>query len=121
VANLIMKKRTTNVIQPTPIINFVASRGIRVYNDNWIELTDVQLQNLNINQKIYIAIESIRDVDIDLARIRVNEALWKDENTTNKYNKDKNIYYKEYIVNSQSAFLKIDAQLHSKSEGWLGE
>lgn len=121
IANLMVQKKTVNIIQPTPIVNFVASRGIRVYNDNWVELTEQQLQNLNNNQKLFLGIETIKDVDIDMARIRVNETVWKGENVTNKFNKEKNVFYKDYTVGSQSAFLKIDVQLHSKSEGWLGE
>ncbi len=119
IAHIIIQKKSSATIQPTPIVDFVASRGIRVYNDNWIELSEGQLQNLGVNQKLIIGIETIKESDIDMARIRVNDTVWKDEDSTSKFNKAKNVFFREYTVSSQSAFLKIDSQLHSKSDGWL--
>jgi hypothetical protein len=121
-AVLIMnQKNNTETLKPTPIVNFVASRGIRVYNEKWGELTDLDLQNLKAGEDIYIGINTIANTDIDKARIRVNENVWKLENVTEQFNKDKNIFYIKYTVASQSSILKIDAQLHSKSDNWLGE
>lgn len=106
---------------PTPIINLVASKGISLYNQNWVELIAVEAAKLQPGQTIYIAIESIKDADIDKARIRVNKKQWTSDDVTLKFNKEKNVFYQEYQIGSVSAFLNIEAQLHSKIDGWLGD
>lgn len=118
---MIKQKNSVSTIKPTPIINFVASNGIRVYNEKWGELTGQEMQNLKPGENIIIGIETIPNVDIDKARIRVNENEWKTNHVTQQFNKAKNVYYLSYAVSSQSAMLKIDAQLHSKSDNWLGD
>ncbi len=108
-------------ITPTPIINFVASKGIRIYNSNWTPLTDNQLATLSAGRTIYIGVETIGETDIDRARIRVNEKEWKTDNITLKLNDVKNVYYREYTIGTGTAALKIEAQLHSVADGWLGD
>jgi hypothetical protein len=112
---------TKSTTVPTPIINFVASKGIRIYNQNWIELMEVELAKLQSGQTIYIAIENIKEADIDKARVRVNKKQWTADDITLKFNKEKDVFYQEYQISTVSAFLKIEAQLHSKSDGWLGD
>jgi hypothetical protein len=38
-----------------------------------------------------------------------------------QYNAEKKMYYKEYVVATGESRLKIDAQLHSATDGWLGD
>ncbi|MFN4212601.1 MAG: hypothetical protein ACK4FL_01390 [Microgenomates group bacterium] len=115
------EKLRTNPITTTPIINFIASSGIKIYNQNWTELTDNQLMNLKPGSTIYIGIETVADADIDKARIRVNKQYWDNQDITVNFNKERKVFYREYIIASDEAMLKIEGQLHSKTDGWLGE
>lgn len=115
------QKKNTNVITPNTEIDFVASKGIRVYNDKWKELSEQDMQNLTLNEELIIGIETVEQADIDMARIRINENVWKSEHVTTQYNKAKRVFFVEYTISSKSALLKINAQLHSKNDGWLGQ
>lgn len=108
-------------VSPTPIINFIASKGIKIYNENWVELLEAQLEKLPPGQKIFIGLETVPDPNIDKARIRVNKKNWEEEDITEKFNQEKNVFYREYLIGTDEAYLKIEGQLHSKSDGWLGE
>ena len=109
------------VISPTPIINLVASKGIKIYNQNWVELTNKELLGLQPGKTIIIGIESIKNTDVDKARIRINKKSWDETDMAVKFNTDKNIFYREYNISSQEARLNIEAQLHSQADGWLGQ
>lgn len=110
-----------NIISPAPQINYLASKGIKIYNKNWQEITNEQSKQIKSGQQIIIAIDVLNNIDIDSARIKVNESQWKFDHITTNFNKDKNSYYKEYTISTGEAQLKIEAQLHSKDEGWLGD
>ncbi len=110
-----------NILSPTPQINYLASKGIKIYNKNWQEITNEELKQIEPGQKIIIAIDVLKNIDIDNARIKVNESQWKLDHITTNFSKDKNSYYKEYTISTGEAELKIEAQLHSKDEGWLGD
>ena len=94
---------------------------IKIYNEKWQELNDEELKNLKPGEKIFIGIEKVGFSDIDMARIKVNQGAWDEESITQNFNQEKNVFYKEYQVATADSFLKIEAQLHSKKEGWLGE
>ncbi len=105
----------------TPEINLVASKGIKIYDLNWLPLTDNQLASLSAGRSVYIGLETIKDIDIDSARIRINDKEWKTDAITMSFNKENNVYYRKYTISTGAASLKIEAQLHSISDGWLGE
>lgn len=119
--NFQSKRRQKIEVIPTPIINFVASSGIKIYNNNWIELNDSHLKELAPGKMIYIGIETVSDENINKARIKVNKKHWDETDITIKFNKEKNVFYREYLISTNEAFLKIEGQLHSKVDGWLGE
>ncbi len=105
---------------PSPVIRKVVSAGIKVYNENWIQLSDSDLSSLKPGDNIKIAIESVQNAGIDMARIRVNSTEWSPQDITLQYDKTHNVYYKDYRVSTGEAYLRINAQLHSKGEGWIG-
>jgi len=106
---------------PTPIVNFVASKGIKIYNQNWKEFSDELLKKVKPGEHIVLGIETVRQADIDMARIRINKSVWSQEDICTQFNKQLNIYFREYVISTGEAFLKIEAQLHSKTDGWLGD
>lgn len=115
------KKENKKNYTPSPKIEYLASTGIKIYNENWEEITDEAVSNLKEGDKIYIGLETINDPDIDKARLRVNRNTWLPTDETSNFLPDKKIFYKEYIIATGSTTLKIDGQLHSKVDGWLGE
>ncbi|MGB9707214.1 MAG: hypothetical protein ACPL1D_00460 [Microgenomates group bacterium] len=115
------KKENKNEIILTPKIEYLASSGIKIYNENWEEITDENIAGLKEGEKIYIGLVTIEKADIDKARIKVNRDIWLPTDITEKFLPDKKIFYKEYIIATGSTTLKIDGQLHSKIDGWLGE
>lgn len=108
-------------IQPTPIIDFVSSKGVKIFSPDWEEISNDILGTLTPDTLIIIGIDTIDKVDIDKARIRVNNDKWLTEAITVDFNNEKRVYYKEYVVGTGDAELRIEAQLHSKSDGWLGD
>lgn len=108
-------------VQPTPIIDFVSSKGVKIFSPDWEEISNDILGILTPDTLIIIGIETIDKIDIDKARIRVNNDKWLTEAITVDFNKEKRVYYKEYVIGTSDAELRIEAQLHSKSDGWLGE
>ena len=76
---------------------------------------------VQFGKKIIIGIQTIVEADIDRARIKINTKDWQISDITTLFNPQLKVYYREYIVATGTAQLKIDAQLHSASDGWLGE
>ena len=115
-------KKPSKVIQPviTPIIEVVESEGIYLYTKNWKKLQDktVTLDSLD---SIFIGVHTIDGVPIDRARIRVNKNTWNISDETVLFDSTYGVYYKEYSIATNESQLKIDAQLHSKEDGWLSE
>lgn len=99
---------------PKPVVNLVASKGIKVYNQDWIEVKKPSGQ-------IFIGIATIPGVDIDMARIRVNENTWGSQSASLKFKSGEGVFYREYTIATGESSLKIEAQLHSKTDGWLGD
>ncbi len=104
-----------------PIIRSVSSPGLKVYDANWITIENKKSQKALPGDKLFIGIETIVEADIDRARIKVNQKDWRIADITTLFNPQLKVYYKEYTVATGTAQLKIDAQLHSASDGWLGD
>ncbi len=102
-----------------PVVKEVESKGIEIFDLNWKRLTPKEISSLKPGDKIYIGINNPDPLDIDKARIKVNEFIWKEKHETKNYNKEKNVFYIEYKIPSDEARLLIEAQLHSKTNGWL--
>ncbi len=106
---------------PTPLIEFINSKGIKIFNEDFQPIEELELTRLQPGDKIIIGIETIPEVDIDRARIRINKEKWDDEDITTQFSKEKSVFYIEYQIASNDSELKIEAQLHSPEDGWLGE
>jgi len=114
--------------QPTPttyVINeqkkvFVSPK-IKIYNENWEEIKEEEIKNIVPGEKLFIAIEKIDDPNINMARIKINQGQWDNQSITTNFNKEKNVFYREYQLATNEGFLKIEAQLHSTIDGWLGD
>lgn len=107
--------------QSTQENQVVVSGKIKIYNMNWEEITEDEIKSIRPGTKIIVAIEKIDNSDIDMARIKINQGEWDAQSITTNFNKEKNVFFREYQVATNDSFLKIEAQLHSKSDGWLGD
>jgi len=114
------KKSDVNV--PKIVIQEVSSPGLKVFSSSLSEMREnVPANELKPGAKLYIGIQTIDETDIDRARIKVNEKDWNVAHITSQFNKGKKVFYREYTVASGESQLKIDAQLHSEIDGWLGD
>jgi len=103
------------------VIQEISSPGLKVYLFDWTEVTEKNASKIKPGATLFIGIHTIEEADIDKARIRVNEQNWAIKHITSAYKSEKKVYYIEHTVASGEAQLKIDAQLHSRSDGWLGD
>jgi len=110
--------RIKKIVDQT-VINTVVSKGIIIYDNNWVAVSDRYLSNLR-GQSIYISIEAPKQADIDMARIKINEKKWTENSVVFNYKKERNVFFREYKIASNESILTIEAQLHSKKDGWLG-
>lgn len=101
--------------------NLIYSKGIIIFDKDWNELKNEGIKRIKTGDKIILGVDKINNSDIDMARIKVNEPSWSLENTTLNFDKIHNVFYQEYQIASNESSLKVDAQLHSKSKGWLGK
>lgn len=115
------KETRVSKVNPTPIISFINSKGIKIFDSNFRLMPEASLSAVKSGDNIIIGIENVSEADIDRARIRVNSDRWEINNTTLDFDKELNVYYYNYIVASNQGQLKIEAQLHSKTDGWLGD
>lgn len=115
------KKKT--IVTPVPILREVSSAGLKVFTKYWTEIKSDEKTSIQIKpgEIVYIGIQTIEEADIDRARIKVNKNDWEIKDITTTFNPKLKVYYKEYLVATGTAQLKIDAQLHSASDGWLGD
>jgi hypothetical protein len=91
-------------------LKVVESDGIMLFNTSW--------------KKLEGDIVSIHEGDmirIGVTRIRINSSIWTPTDETIKFNKETDVFYRDYNIASNASSLKIDAQLYSDSGGWLGE
>lgn len=113
-----VKKQRTAAI---PIVREIQSAGLRVYDANWMQIENKKNEKAKPGEKLYIGLQTIVESDIDRARIKVNSNDWQISDITTLFNPKLKVYYREYIVATGTAQLKIDAQLHSASDGWLSD
>lgn len=113
--------RKQKVTAAVPIVREITSAGLKVYDTNWEDIEKRKNDKAKPGEKLYIGIQTIVEADIDRARIKVNTQDWRISDITTLFNSKLKVYYKEYIVATGTAQLKIQAQLHSASDGWLGD
>jgi type II secretory pathway component PulC len=109
--------------QPTSIVEekIVTSDGIEIFDENFNSIKENELSELSPEKKLIFGIKTITGADIDKARIRVNKNFWEIGDETNKFNEKNQVFYIEYQLATDEVKIKIEAQLHSANEGWLGE
>ncbi len=95
----------------------VLNEGVTLYTPEWDELQPEDLSTYK-NKMIYVGLKSTQPNMVDKARIRVNADVWTPKDETTLFNEDKNEYYIQYVIASDTASLKIQGQLHYKSDGW---
>lgn len=123
VGRVIEQEPNRSSLAPTPsfILKTVTSAGIKIYNEKWEEIPDEKLSFLKGGDKIFVGIKSILGADVDKARIRINSDQWTKEDEVSNFNQKLNLFYREYQIATEETKLKIEAQLHSKENGWLAE
>ena len=114
-------RQAESVDDEEPLIKLVASKGIKIYDDQWIELKEKEVATLSAGTAIIIALDVPEIDNIDKARIRINQSKWSSEDESVKFDQSRRLYYRDYIIASGSSFIKAEAQLHSTVDGWLGE
>ena len=117
--NTNLKKQ--KVAASVPIIREITSAGLKVYDTNWGDIEQRKNDKAKPGEKLYIGIQTIVEADIDRARIKINAQDWQISDITTLFNSKLKVYYREYVVATGTAQLKIQAQLHSASDGWLGD
>ncbi|MEI6532290.1 MAG: hypothetical protein WCO06_00465 [Candidatus Roizmanbacteria bacterium] len=101
--------------------NIVKLEGIEVYSSEGVLLKPEEELKLKSGDVIIIGIKTLADASIDKARIRINESVWNVSHETSHFDKEKSIFFVEYDIPVDSKKIEIEAQLHSKKDGWLGE
>lgn len=124
-ALLLKSKSTTstqaNFSNPTPIVQMATSRGVKFFSKTFESMSDQQVSTLQPGQSIIIGVETIEGTDVDSARIKVNKIAWTQDSITMNFDKKNKMYFISYTIATEESQLKVDAQLHSKVDGWLGE
>lgn len=108
-------------VQTTESFQIVSSKGIKVFNPDWSEISDKEMVQLEQGKDIIIGIETIKGTDIDKARIRINKDQWGQGDIVTSFDYDRSLFFETYKIGSSESSLTIEAQLHSKRDGWLGE
>lgn len=113
------KKPTQQVVKPNEQLQVTSSPGIRIYDDKWQEISMDDLQRVVSGSKIFIGIETVQGMFIDKARIRINKNVWQKSDETNLFKSADRIFYREYQIATSESQLRIEAQVHTPSSGWL--
>ncbi len=114
-----VKKPSNVAVKPTLAI--INSKGILLFSQDFQPLSDAESKQIKPGDSLYLGVESVQRTDIDQARIRVNSSEWSDNNITTQFDKSHNVFYIKYEVATSDAMLNIEAQLHSKTNGWFGK
>ena len=120
VVGLVHWTQTPTTNTTTEVIQSVRSAGIKMYHEDFTELDKEELSHLQGGTKIIVGIDKTSAPDIDSARIRINTLDWNKAIVTQDFNAAHNVYFIKYEVATAEGELNIQAQLHSKTEGWLG-
>ncbi len=115
------KKGDNSNLTKQPIIKTIESPGIIIYNKNFELLNEERLKETSQGAEIIIGIKTVSDPTIDKARIRINKDYWSLEDEVNQFDEKRQVYYRFYKIATNETQLKIEGQLHSTVEGWLGE
>lgn len=119
--NFVGRKNVSSASYQTPLITYSTSKGIKILDNKFQPVSDQALSKFHLGDKLIIGIETIKDIDIDMARIRVNKDSWSPEDATSRFDKTNNIFYINYMVATGTAYLKVSGELHSKTQGWLSD
>lgn len=121
--SIFMKTNNKTEVQTPdePLIKLAASKGIKIHNSKWLELDEAKIAALKSGDEVIVSIDKTTDANIDRARIRFNKTAWTPEDEDVAFDKNKNIFYKQFTIASDTAYLKVEAQLHHKTDGWLGQ
>lgn len=95
--------------------------GIKIYSLLWEIREKSQLRFARTEEVIIIGIKTNPNIDITKARIRVNSNEWHMTDEIVAFNQQFGVFYREYQIASDDALLKIEAQLYSEKNGWIGE
>lgn len=106
------QKIPNTVVAPSP-------DGIHVYDTQWQEITRNDPKRIVGGNTIFIGVENVPNGAIDKARIRINQTMWTNKDETTLIKKSENVFYRAYEIASNEAQLHIEAQLHTKKDGWL--
>ncbi len=117
----INQKKKKIASTPIPIVREIQSAGLKIYNGKWKEVKGEGSDQAAPGEKLYVGIKTIDEVDIDRARIKINAKDWQIADITTLFNPQLKVYYREYVVATGTGQLKIEAQLHSASDGWMGD
>ena len=121
VASLNTIKNNASKPQGEVVVQEVQSSGIKIFNSNWQEIIGEKTDILKTGNTVYVGIAMVKGSDIDKARIKINSGEWTTSDITAEYNNQFNVFYKRYIIKENETKLEIEAQLYSKSKGWLSE
>lgn len=120
--SVINKRNQPTTSEPTQaVVTEIKSPGLKIYDTSWMELKEADLLKSVPGTKVFIGLRTIEVPDIDRARIKINQTNWNIADITTLFNQEKKLYYKEYQIATGESRLKIDAQLHSSVDGWLGD
>lgn len=106
---------------PTPQVELLTSSGVKLFKEDFSQLSDGEAANLQPSTTVIVGVATVPGSDIDWARIRINKLVWSPEDTTTSFDEKNEVYYVKHVIATGEARLKIEAQLHSKTDGWLGE
>lgn len=106
---------------PTPQVELLTSSGVKLFKEDFSVLNDVEAANLKPSNTIVVGVATVAGSDIDWARIRINKLVWSPEDTTTSFDEKNKVFYVKHMIATGESRLKIEAQLHSKADGWLGE
>lgn len=123
--NYMLSQQSTSISSVTPTtspprIELVDSSGIIIFDSNWDK---IKLENIAVTDGdiLYVGVETVKNADIDKARIKINKKDWILGDETRAFNKEKQVFYIQYKIATDESSLKIDAQLHSRQDSWLQE
>lgn len=113
------KKKLPSTSQSLNQLQVSSSDGIRIYDENWQEITTRDFKRIVNGVTIFIGVETVKGGFIDKARIRINKSIWEKSDETNLFKAKDRVFYREYQVATNESQLRIEAQLHNPKKGWL--
>ena len=115
------KKPSVNSSEVSKQVNVTKLEGIEIYSSEGVLLNTDDQSKLKSGDVIMIGIKTSSDGSIDKARIRINVSSWNVTHETSRFDKEKSIYFVEYEIPVDTQKLIVEAQLHSKKDGWMGD